>query len=71
MSDNETIVVKYLCGAFVAFVLTAGGCTVHKNVLRAELIKAGADPMALSCASGVSDNEQHICTIIAQKEKAK
>ncbi len=71
MSDNETIVAKYLCIAAVLVVATMGGCTVHKNVLRAELIKAGADPMALSCASGVSDNEQHICTIIAQKEKAK
>ena len=71
MSDNETSVVKYLCVAAVLVVATMGGCTVHKNVLRFDAIKAGADPMALSCASGVSDNEQHICTIIAQKEKAK
>lgn len=71
MSDNETSAVKYFFGAFVAFVLTAGGCTVHRDVLRYDAIKSGVDPIALSCASGVSDNEQHICTIIAQKEKTK
>lgn len=71
MSDNETNVMKYLCGAFAVFVLTAGGCTMHRNVLRYEAIKSGVDPMALSCASGVSDNEQHICTIIAQKGKGE
>lgn len=71
MSDNETTVAKYLCVAAVLMVATMGGCTAHKNVLRFDAIKAGADPMALSCASGVSDNEQHICTIIAQKEKVK
>lgn len=71
MSDNETIVVKYLCAAAAVIVATMGGCTVHKNVLKFDAIKAGVDPMALSCASGISDNEQHICTLIAQKEKAK
>lgn len=71
MTDNETSVIKYACVAAVLIVATMGGCTAHRNVLKFDAIKAGADPMALSCASGVSDNEQHICTIIAQKEKAK
>lgn len=71
MSDNETSVAKYLCVAAVLMVATMGGCTVHKNVLRFDAIKAGVDPMALSCASGVESKEVYICTIIAQKEKAK
>lgn len=71
MTDNETNAVKHLCAAAVLIVATMGGCTVHKNVLKYDAIKAGVDPMALSCASGISDNEQHICTLIAQKEKAK
>ena len=52
-------------------VATMSGCTAHKNVLRFDAIKAGVDPMALSCASGVESKEVYICTIIAQKEKAK
>lgn len=71
MTDNETNAVKYLCAAAVLIVATMGGCTVHKNVLKYDALKAGVDPMALSCASGISDNEQHICTLIAQKEKSK
>lgn len=68
--DEQTFI-KYLCAMFITFVVTVGGCTAHRDVLRYEAIKNGADPMALSCASGVETNEQHICTIIAQKTKGE
>lgn len=53
------------------FVLTVGGCTIRENELRHDLIKSGVDPMALSCAADIGTNEQHICTIIAQRGEKK
>jgi len=64
----ESTVIKTIATVFCVFILTVGGCTVHKNELRFEAIKAGVDPMALSCAAGINSNEQHICTIIAQRK---
>lgn len=52
-------------------IVVMGGCTVRKNELKYEAIKAGVDPMAISCAAGVGTNEQHICTLIAQRGAAK
>ena len=69
MSENETNALKYVCVAFVLMVVSMSSCTIHRDVLRFDAIKTGVDPMALSCASGVETNEQHICTIIAQREK--
>ena len=71
MSDNETLAIKYLCVALAVIVATMSGCTVHKNVLKYEAVKSGVDPMAISCASGIRDNEQHVCTLIAQREARK
>lgn len=71
MSENETLAVKYICVALAVIVATMGGCTVHRDVLKYDAVKSGVDPMALSCAYGIADNEQHICTIIAQRETRK
>ncbi len=71
MSDNETLAVKYICVALAVIIATMGGCTVHRDVLKYEAVKSGVDPMAISCASGIQDNEQHVCTLIAQRETRK
>ena len=63
--------IKAVAVVACVFILTTGGCQARKNELRFEAIKAGVDPMVLSCAAGVSSNEQHICTIIAQREVKK
>ena len=70
MSD-ENLWIKAIAAVICVFILTAGGCTIHKNELRCQAIKAGVDPMVLSCAAGVNSNEQHICTLLAQREGKK
>lgn len=47
------------------------GCTVHRDVLKYDAIKAGADPQALACANGAERDDQHICTLIAQRGVSK
>ncbi len=71
MSDNETLAIKYFCVALAVIIATMGGCIVHRDVLKYEAVKSGVDPMAISCASGIRDNEQHVCTLIAQREARK
>lgn len=34
-----------------------------------EMVKNGADPMSVSCAFGVGQNDVSICTLLANKEK--
>jgi hypothetical protein len=68
---DELKILKYLCIAFMVFVVTAGGCTVHRDVLKYDAIKSGVNPMVISCASGIGEKELHICTLIAEKIKGE
>jgi len=68
---EESNIVKLLSIVCCVLIVVAGGCTIRKNELKYEAIKSGVDPMALSCASGVGNNEQHICTLIAQRGQQK
>lgn len=34
-----------------------------------EMVKGGADPMAVSCAFGIGQNDVAICTLMYSKEK--
>ena len=68
---DELKVLKYLCIAFMVFMTTVSGCTVHRDILRYDAIKSGVNPMVLSCASGIDSKELHICTLIAEKIKGE
>ena len=67
----ENNVIKALTLVACVFILTAGGCEMRRNELKFEAIKAGTDPMALSCAAGVSDKEREICMVIAKRGESK
>lgn len=68
---EESTVIKAVATVFCVFILTMGGCQVHRDGLKYEAIKSGVDPMALSCAVGVSERERDICMIIAKRGESK
>lgn len=67
----ESTVAKLITVVVCVFILTAGGCEMHRNALKYEAIKAGVDPMALSCAVSVSERERDICMVIAKRGESK
>ena len=56
--------------AFILVVLLASICgvvTINSDNLKAEMVKEGADPIAVTCSMG--NSQATICTILTTKDK--
>lgn len=67
---------KFWLGIWALLATVIVACTVVGTVAAhlqrqamMEMVKNGADPMAVSCAFGVGQSEVSICTLIATKGK--
>jgi hypothetical protein len=68
MEDGKFLVAiwRTVAAVFAVFVLTVGGCTVHKNRAIAEMVERGADPLRAVCAFESSERDVR-CAILATK----
>lgn len=67
---------KFWLGIWALLATVIIACTVIATVAAhlqrqaiIEMVKNGADPMAVSCSFGVGQSEVSICTLLATKEK--
>jgi hypothetical protein len=74
MIDSAKDYLKFLtAGAFITVLLCAPiACTAHRDMKIAEMVQAGADPIAARCAlAGFSESNNQTCTLSVIKGSNK
>lgn len=69
-TDGKFYAFIWLLVSVVVISLAAFG-TVASHLQRqamVEMVKGGADPMAVSCAFGIGQNDVAVCTLLISKE---
>ena len=67
MTYNLTEVSKFLIAGLTlsAVIAAPAACSVHRNMVIAELVKGGAEPMAARCATGPAQADY--CMLVAAR----
>lgn len=67
MAYNLTEVSKFLIAGLTlsAVIAAPAACSIHRNMVVAELVKGGAEPMAARCATGPYPADY--CVIVAAR----